>query len=73
MNRDRDVPVADSSPVVDAARQALEEMKAGLGRPADEVFGEIRREFSIPPTRDPSPTSDAPRESDPNREDQDQL
>ena len=42
------VAIADQAEVVAAVRQGLEEIKAGLGRPADEVFDEIRREFSIP-------------------------
>ena len=32
----------------DAIRRGLEEMRAGLGRPADEVFADIRRDLSIP-------------------------
>lgn len=40
------VDAADRVGVVAAVRQSLEEMKAGLGRPADEVFAEIRRDFS---------------------------
>lgn len=39
--------VADRAAVVEAVRQSLEEMKAGLGRSADEVFADIRRDFSI--------------------------
>ncbi len=42
------VELADRAQVVEAVRQGLDEMRAGLGRPADEVFDEIRREFSIP-------------------------
>jgi antitoxin ParD1/3/4 len=33
---------------LEGIRQGLEDMKAGRGRPADEVFGEIRREFKLP-------------------------
>lgn len=39
--------IADRAAIRDAVRQGLEEMKAGLGRPADEVFDEIRRDLSI--------------------------
>jgi prevent-host-death family protein len=41
--------IAERSAAVEAVRQSLEEMKAGLGRPADEVFADIRRDFSIQP------------------------
>lgn len=32
----------------EAIRQGLDEMRAGLGRPADEVFSDIRRDLAIP-------------------------
>ena len=38
---------AEQSRVLEGIRQGLEEMKAGRGRPADEVFAEIRREFNL--------------------------
>jgi hypothetical protein len=42
-------PVANNrADVIEAVRRGLEEMKAGLGRPAGEVLAEIRRDFSIP-------------------------
>ena len=34
--------------VVDGIRQGLEEMRAGRGRPAEEVFADMRREFKLP-------------------------
>jgi prevent-host-death family protein len=33
---------------LEGIRSGLEDMKAGRGRPAEEVFEEIRREFQIP-------------------------
>jgi prevent-host-death family protein len=41
--------IADRAAVVEAVQQSLEEMKAGLGRPAEDVLADIRRGFSIPP------------------------
>ncbi|MFO0887994.1 MAG: type II toxin-antitoxin system Phd/YefM family antitoxin [Isosphaeraceae bacterium] len=41
--------IAQRAAVIEAVQQGLEEMKAGLGRPADEVFADIRRDFSITP------------------------
>lgn len=41
--------VAEHAAAVEAVRQSLEEMKAGLGRPADEVLADLRREFSAQP------------------------
>lgn len=41
--------LAERAEVTEGIRQGLEEMKAGLGRPADEVFADIRREFTIVP------------------------
>jgi hypothetical protein len=35
--------------VVEGIRQGLDDMRAGRGRPAREVFADIRREFSLPP------------------------
>ena len=35
--------------VLDGIRQGIEDMNAGRGRPADEVFAEIRREFELSP------------------------
>ncbi len=32
----------------EAIRQGLEEMRAGLGRPADEVLADIRRDLDLP-------------------------
>lgn len=40
--------VAEEARTLEGIRQGLEEMRAGFGRPADEVLEEIRREFSIP-------------------------
>lgn len=41
--------LAERAEVIESIRHGLEEMKAGLGRPADEVFADIRREFTIAP------------------------
>lgn len=35
--------------VLDGIRQGLDEMHAGRGRPAEDVFADIRREFNLPP------------------------
>lgn len=35
--------------VLEGIRQGLDDMKAGRGRPADEVFADIRREFNLSP------------------------
>jgi PHD/YefM family antitoxin component YafN of YafNO toxin-antitoxin module len=35
--------------VIAGIRSGLEEMRSGQGRPAEEVFEEIRREFSLSP------------------------
>ncbi len=40
---------AKEARTLEGIRQGLEDMKAGRGRPADEVFAEIRREFNLPP------------------------
>ena len=39
--------IAEKSRTLDAIRQGLDEMRAGLGRPADEVFADIRRDLAI--------------------------
>jgi antitoxin ParD1/3/4 len=40
---------AEEARALEGIRQGLEDMRAGRGRPADEVFAEIRREFDLPP------------------------
>lgn len=40
---------AEDAQVLDGIRRGLEDMRASRGRPADEVFAEIRREFNLPP------------------------
>ncbi|WP_406698639.1 type II toxin-antitoxin system Phd/YefM family antitoxin [Singulisphaera sp. Ch08] len=40
--------LADESRVLEGIRQGLEDMRAGRGRPAEEVFADIRRDLSIP-------------------------
>ena len=40
---------ADEARVLEGVRQGLDDMHAGRGRPAEEVFADIRREFSLPP------------------------
>ena len=40
---------AEEASVLEGIRQGLEEMRAGRGRPAEEVFADIRREFNLPP------------------------
>jgi putative addiction module CopG family antidote len=38
---------SDESRDLQDIRQGLEEMKSGLGRPAEEVFADIEREFKL--------------------------
>ena len=40
--------MAEEARVLDGIRRGLEDMKAGRGRPADEVFDDIRRELDQP-------------------------
>ena len=40
---------AEEVSVVEGIRQGLEDMHAGRGRPAEEVFADIRREFNLSP------------------------
>src|SRR5438309_1852950 len=40
--------LAEEARVVEGIRRGLEDMRAGRGRPADEVFADIRRELSVP-------------------------
>lgn len=39
--------LAEEARVVDGIRRGLEDMRAGRGRPAEEVFAEIRRDLKI--------------------------
>ncbi len=41
--------LAEGAKVLDGIRRGLEDMRAGRGRPADEVFEGIRQEFNLPP------------------------
>jgi len=40
---------SEKARVLEGIRQGVEDMKAGRGRPADEVFDDIRREFNLSP------------------------
>jgi antitoxin ParD1/3/4 len=40
---------AEEARIVEGIRQGLEDLRAGRGRPAEEVFAEIRREFNLSP------------------------
>ena len=40
---------AEEARVLEGIRQGLEDMRAGRGRPAEDVFAEIRGEFKLPP------------------------
>jgi antitoxin ParD1/3/4 len=40
---------AEEARMLDGIRQGLADMRAGRGRPAEEVFDEIRRDFNLPP------------------------
>jgi antitoxin ParD1/3/4 len=39
---------AEDARALEGIRQGLEDMRAGRGRPAEEVFSDIRREFNLP-------------------------
>jgi antitoxin ParD1/3/4 len=39
---------AEEARVLEDIRQGLEDMRAGRGRPAEDVFADIRREFDLP-------------------------
>jgi antitoxin ParD1/3/4 len=39
---------AEEARVAEGIREGLAEMHAGRGRPAEEVFADIRREFNLP-------------------------
>ena len=39
---------AEEARVLAGIRQGLEDMKAGRGRPAEEMFADIQREFDLP-------------------------
>ncbi|HZW29896.1 MAG TPA: type II toxin-antitoxin system ParD family antitoxin [Isosphaeraceae bacterium] len=39
---------AEEARVLEGICQGLEDMRAGRGRPAEEVFADIRREFNLP-------------------------
>jgi antitoxin ParD1/3/4 len=45
----REQEEAEEDRVLEGIRQGLEDMRAGRGRPAEEVFADIRREFSLSP------------------------
>jgi putative addiction module CopG family antidote len=38
----------EEASTLEGIRQGMEDMKAGRGRPAEEVFADIRREFNLP-------------------------
>ena len=40
---------AEEARVLEGIRQGLDDMRAGRGRPAEEVFAEFRRELNLPP------------------------
>ncbi len=40
---------AEQARVLEGNRQGIDDMNAGRGRPADEVFADIRREFNLSP------------------------
>jgi len=40
---------AEEARVLEGISQGLDDMRAGRGRPAEEVFADIRREFNLPP------------------------
>jgi len=40
---------AEEAGILEGIRQGLDDMRAGRGRPAEDVFADIRREFNLPP------------------------
>src|SRR3954469_24590069 len=52
---------ADEARVLEGIRQGLEDMHAGRGRPADDVFADIRREFNLPLDACPAASSSSRR------------
>jgi antitoxin ParD1/3/4 len=40
---------AEDARTLEGIRQGLDDMNAGRGRPADQVFAEIRRDLNLPP------------------------
>ena len=40
---------AEEARVLEGIRRGLEDTRAGRGRPAEEVFADIRSEFNLPP------------------------
>jgi PHD/YefM family antitoxin component YafN of YafNO toxin-antitoxin module len=40
--------IAEEARVLDGIRRGLEDMKAGRGRPAEDVFADIRQELNLP-------------------------
>ena len=42
------VDALDRAEAIEGIRRGLEEMKAGLGRPAEEFFAEMREKYNIP-------------------------
>ena len=40
--------IAEKARTQETVRQGIEEMRAGLGRPSDEVFADLRRDLAIP-------------------------
>ena len=40
---------AEEARVLEGIRQGLEDMRAGRGRAAEDVFADIRRELNLPP------------------------
>jgi antitoxin ParD1/3/4 len=40
---------AEEARTLEGIRQGLDDMHAGRGRPADQVFAEIRRDLNLPP------------------------
>jgi antitoxin ParD1/3/4 len=45
----REQEEAEEAGVLDGIRKGLDDMRAGRGRPAADVFDDIRREFNLPP------------------------
>ena len=49
--------------VVKGIQRGLEDMRARRGRPAEEVFADIRGKFNLPPDARPTTSSSSPRQS----------
>ena len=55
--------LAEDARVLEGIRQGLEDMRTGRGRPAEEVFADVRRDLNIPHGHNPIASSSSQRPS----------